>query len=47
LWNFFSQSHTLEEGVDALCGEYNVEKDVAETDVKRFLDVLQRDGFIE
>lgn len=47
LWNFFSQEHTVEEGVAALCGEYKVEKDVAEVDVKRFVDVLQRNGFIE
>ncbi len=47
LWNFFSQAHSLEEGVDALCNEYNVERGLAETDVKRFIDVLERNGFTE
>ena len=47
LWNFFSQDHTLDEGVDALCNEYKVERELAETDVKRFIDVLERNGFTE
>lgn len=47
LWKFFSEEHTVEEGVDALCNEYNVERGLAETDVKRFTDVLKRNGFTE
>ncbi len=47
LWKFFSEEHTVEEGVDALCNEYNVERGLAETDVKRFTDVLERNGFTE
>ena len=47
LWNFFSQDHTLKEGVYALCNEYKVERELAETDVKRFIDVLERNGFTE
>ena len=45
LWRFFSEEHTLEEAVDALCGEYRVDRERAETDVARFMEVLQRNGF--
>ena len=47
LWNFFSKEHTLEEGVNALCNEYTVDKERAEADVNRFAEVLQRNGFTE
>ncbi len=47
LWRFFSEEHTLEEGIDALCKEYQVDRERAETDVNRFIDVLQRNGFTE
>ena len=47
LWEFFLQEHTLEDGVNALCDEFNVERELAETDVKRFMDVLERNGFTE
>lgn len=47
LWKFFTTEHTIEEGVDVLCAEYNVDRAVAETDVNRFADILQRNGFTE
>ena len=47
LWKFFTAEHTIEEGVDVLCAEYNVDRAVAETDVNRFADILQRNGFTE
>ena len=47
LWEFFSQEHSLEDGVNALCNEFNVGKELAETDVKRFIEVLERNGFTE
>jgi hypothetical protein len=47
LWKFFSEEHTAEEGICALCAEYSIDKDLAETDVNRFLEVLQRNGFTE
>ena len=47
LWNFFSEEHTAEEGLEALCREYQVDKDRAETDVTRFMDILKRNGFTE
>ena len=47
LWNFFTAEQTIEEGVDVLCAEYNVDRAVAETDVNRFADILQRNGFTE
>lgn len=47
LWRFFTEEHSLEEGVDALCGEYDVEREIAFADVKKFADVLTQNGFIE
>jgi hypothetical protein len=47
LWTFFSEEHTLEEGVVALCNEYEVEQAVAEADVKRFMDTLLSNGFAD
>lgn len=47
LWKFFEQEHTVEEGVDALCGEYEVERELAETDVKKFAEVILTNGFAE
>lgn len=47
LWRFYSEDHTLEEGVDALCNEYEVERERAAADVDRFADILTKNGFIE
>ena len=47
LWRFFSEEHSLEEGVDALCGEYDVAREIAATDVQKFADVLTQNGFVE
>ena len=47
LWKFFSEEHTVEEGVDALCSEYEVERERAAEDVQRFADVLTRNGFVD
>ena len=45
MWKFFSEDHTLEEGVDALCAEYEVERDRATADVKKFMDTVLQNGF--
>lgn len=47
LWNFFTQEHTEEEAVAALLGEYDVEKEVASADVKKFMEILEKNGFAE
>ena len=47
LWRFFTEEHSLEEGVDALCGEYDVERETAFADVKKFADVLTQNAFVE
>lgn len=47
LWDFFSQEHTLEEGVTALCGEYDVDSSIAENDVKRFMETILSNGFAD
>ena len=47
LWDFFTQEHTLEEGVAALLGEYDVAEELATADVQRFMDTLLSNGFAE
>ena len=47
MWKFFSEEHTLEEGVAALLSEYEVEEDRARADVQKFMDVIIGNGFAE
>ena len=47
LWRFFSEEHSVDEGVEALLGEYDVEEELARTDVGRFVDVLLKNGFAQ
>ena len=47
LWEFFTAEHTVEEGVDALLGEYEVEKAVAQADVEQFVKTIEENGFAE
>lgn len=47
LWNFFTEDHTEEQGVDALCGEYDVEREQAAADVKKFMEILTNNGFAD
>lgn len=47
LWKFFSQEHTLEEGVAALLGEYDVAEEIARADVETFMKTIQENGFAE
>ena len=47
MWKFFSEEHTLEEGVGALCAEYEVEPERATADVEKFMEIIQKNGFAE
>ncbi len=47
LWKFFSAEHTLEEGIAALLGEYDVDEAVARADVEAFVKTIQDNGFAE
>ncbi len=47
LWKFFSQEHTAEEAVKALCEEYEAEASLVEADVARFMETLEKNGFCE
>lgn len=47
LWKFYSEDHTVEEGVDALCAEYDVDRERAETDVVKFTEIITKNGFTE
>ena len=47
LWKYFSEEHTEDEAVEALCGEYEVESELARTDVKRFMETISQKGLTE
>ena len=47
LWRFFSEEHTAEEAVQALCNEYEAEREQVEADVNRFVEILTKNGFCE
>ena len=47
MWKFFTEDHTLEEGVAALRAEYEVEEDRARNDVQKFMTTVQENGFAE
>ena len=47
LWRFFTEEHTAEEAIDALCSEYEAEREQVAADVSRFIDILTKNGFCE
>lgn len=47
MWKFFTEDHTLEEGVAALRAEYEVEEERARLDVQKFMNTVQENGFAE
>ncbi|MBE5744601.1 MAG: PqqD family protein [Clostridiales bacterium] len=47
LWNFYTQEHTLDEGVEAMCATYAVDKVVAKSAVSRFLRTLEENQMTE
>ena len=47
LWKFFTEEHTVEEGVQALLAEYEVEEELARTDVETFAKTILDNGFAE
>ena len=44
LWNALARERTVPELVDVLCAEYEVEREVAEKDVRAFLGSLEEKG---
>ena len=47
MWKFFSEEHTLEEGVAALRCEYDVDEERARQDIEKFMNTVQQNGFAE
>ena len=47
MWKFFTEDHTLEEGVAALRAEYEVDEERARLDVQKFMNTVQENGFAE
>ena len=47
MWKFFTEDHTLEEGVAALLTEYDVDEGRARADVEKFMNAVMKNGFAE
>ena len=47
LWAFFTEDHTVEEGVAVLLAEYEVEEEIARADVETFAKTILESGFAE
>ncbi len=47
LWKFFSEEHTVEEAVAALCKEYDADPEQVSADVARFIEILSKNDFCE
>ena len=47
LWKFFTEEHSAEEAIDALCSEYEVDRERAGIDVDKFISILESNGFTE
>lgn len=47
LWRFFSEDHSIDEGVAALLEEYDVDEAIARADVEKFAETIEKNGFAE
>lgn len=47
LWNFFTEEHSVDEGVAKLLSEYDVEEEIARRDVEHFVKTVTEKGFAE
>ena len=46
IWGLLSRERTVPELVAALCGEFDVDPEVAEADVREFVDLLEGKGLV-
>ena len=47
LWEFYTQEHTVDEGVAAMLVEYDAEEEIIRRDVETFVDTILKQGFAE
>lgn len=47
LWNFYTEEHSIDEGVEKLLSEYEVEEEIARRDVEHFVKTVIEKGFAE
>ena len=47
LWNFFGEERTIDDGVAALLGEYDVDEATAREEVEKFVETIKTYGFAE
>ncbi len=46
LWGQLSRERTISELVSSLCEEFDVDPEIAEADVREFVDLLERKGLV-
>ena len=47
LWQFYTEEHSVEDGVAKLLSEYDVAEEIARNDVERFVKTVIEKGFAE
>lgn len=47
IWDCFLKDITIDEAVEAVLAEYEVEREKAQTDVERFINMLKENNIIE
>ncbi len=47
LWNFYTEEHSVDDGVAKLLSEYEVEEEIARRDVEHFCKFVVEKGFAE
>lgn len=47
IWDCFLKDITIDEAVEAVLAEYDVEREKAQTDVERFINMLKENNIIE
>ncbi len=47
LWEFYTQEHTVDEGVAAMLAEYDADEAIIRRDVETFVDTIEKQGFAE
>ena len=47
LWNFYTEEHSIDDGVAAIRAEYEIDEEIARRDVERFAKFVLENEFAE